>query len=139
MFSTNVSLTPALPNPCINSHFQPPIYEFGDFNFTKRFFRDNDIFSPWNGTLDFRLSDVANNYILYCNWGYRDYEDASNWENDNCVVITDQGAVPPSADRRVVTLLSLDQEKLMNRNQSLESPIKIAQFWYCDIVNGSFP
>jgi len=137
MFVSNISLSP-LPNPCINNHFQPPIYEFNDFKFTKTFSQDNDssAYAFYNGTINFRLSDIANNYTLYCNWGYRDYEEANKWENDNCV--TSNGEVPP-ADSRILTLLSLDKENLMGNNKSLSSPIKIAQFWYCDIVNVSYP
>lgn len=134
MFASNVSLVP-VPNPCINSHFQPPIYEFGDFKLTKTFYQDNNTFSYFNGTIDFRLTDVANNYTLYCNWGYKSYEsEARYWKHDNCV--TAGGALPE--DPRIVTLLNADKENLM-KNNSLESPIKIAQFWYCDIVNGSYP
>ena len=136
MFFSNVSLSP-LPNPCINSHFQPPIYEFGDFKIRKNFLRDNDTgpYPPWNGTIDFRMSDIANNYTLYCHWGYQNYEDSTNYENDNCV--PENGI--PAPDFRTVTLLSLDQQAIMQNNLSLSSPIKVAQFWYCDIVNGSYP
>ncbi|KAK0644442.1 hypothetical protein B0T16DRAFT_392794 [Cercophora newfieldiana] len=140
MLSANVSLTP-FPNPCTNSHFQPPIYEFSDFKFTKTFFRDDvDIgaYDSYNGTIDFRLSDIANNYTLFCNWGYQEwpYDETNKWEGDNCV--TSNGEAPPDGSR-ILTLLNLDKENLMRNNKSLSSPIKIAQFWYCDIVNGSYP
>lgn len=58
------------PNPCLSSSFQPPLYEFGNFNITKalRFYTPKE-WSYLNGVVDFTIRDVANNYSLDCNWG----------------------------------------------------------------------
>ena len=45
---------------------------------------------------------------------------------------------PSPMESRIAALLSLDRDALL-LNKSLQSPVRIAQYWYCDIVNGSYP
>ena len=54
----------------------------------------------------------------------------------NCVE-RETGAAPP-IESKITTLLNLDKEVLFV-NKSLQSPVRIAQYWYCDVVNGSYP
>ena len=123
------------PNPCTDSQFRAPIYEFDKLAVFKQFFNDNDN-DPrrFLSAVNFTLRDVANNYSFGCNWGPRNPGAGPSWETQDCVPET--GPVPDTS--RSVTLLNLWPEFLL-LNRSREGPVRIAQYWYCDIRNGSYP
>ncbi|KAK0618915.1 hypothetical protein B0T14DRAFT_584163 [Immersiella caudata] len=140
MLFSNTSSALSL-NPCGNPTFQPPIYTLDNINVVKSFRSDggadeNNVRVNFDGTLNFTLSDVANNYSLSCSWGQRSDrgvaprgygKDRGDWGYNNCVdPIT--GEAPPS-ESRVATLLNLDIQGLL-RNQSPQSPVRIAQYWW---------
>ncbi|KAK3342066.1 hypothetical protein B0T25DRAFT_358152 [Lasiosphaeria hispida] len=136
MSISNISHAPA-PNPCTNALFQPPIYSFSNVSVAKTFVGD---YGNFRGTFDFTVRDAANNYSLHCSWGRgeaRGYAASrDDWGWMNCVdPVT--GIVPPS-ESRVSTLLNLDSKALLE-NKSLQSPVRIAQYWYCDVVGGAYP
>ena len=144
MSVTNISYV-SLPDPCINAAFLPPIYEFSNFTVIKGWQWDRTgnetVVENFRGYLNFTVHDTANNYSLLCDWGYREYVrgytgKAEDWGWLNCVPQTGAVSLPES---RTVTLMNLNHTKNLWENKSLQSPIRIAQHWYCDIVNGSYP
>ncbi|KAK0726001.1 hypothetical protein B0H67DRAFT_551424 [Lasiosphaeris hirsuta] len=136
MSISNISHAVA-PNPCTNALFQPPIYSISNVSVVKSFVGD---YGSFRGIFDFSVRDAANNYSLNCSWGrgeargYGSHPDQWGWMN--CVdPVT--GTVPP-IESRITTLLNLDSPALL-ANKSLQSPARIAQYWYCDIVGGAYP
>ena len=132
-------------NPCENPAFQPPIYSLGDINVIKTFERDyggddNRVSENFHGTLNFTLHDVANNHSLSCSWGQKEEHGYGAKYNDwgwaNCV--DPETGAASSFESRIATLLNLDSKALL-RNKSFQTPVRIAQYWWCDIVNGSYP
>jgi len=146
MAASNISLA-LPPNPCTNPLFQPPIYEFSNITVIKNFYRDspdNDtVVDNYRGPINFTVRDVANNFSLNCSWGYFEYvrgyaTTKEDWGWKNCVDPATGSALP--IESRITVLLNLDQQELMgDRTRALQTPIRIAQYWYCDTVNGSYP
>jgi hypothetical protein len=128
----NGSLTNRLPNPCTDKTFSPPLYQFGDLNVTKIFWYD-DYEGYWS-VVNFTVRDVANNYSFRCAWGPRDPLGGSNWESHDCVPETG----PTQDPSRALILLNLQPQSLL-KNKSSEDPVRLVQYWYCDIRNGSYP
>ena len=132
-------LNASLPNPCLSSSFQPPIYEFSNFNISKHFRTEYP--ADWgyiNGTVDFTIRDVANNYSLTCNWGpsLRVWSDEKEWSTWDCANSLTGKRIEP--DSRTPTNLNINGSDFL-KGQPLGSPIRIAQYWYCDPKNGSYP
>lgn len=123
----NVSSASRAPNPCIDEGFQPPVYQFSDLAVDAFYLMAN-----------FTVRDVANNYSLHCSWGswgtYRQVKDGPDWYPQDCVPET--GPIPTLS--QTVTLLNLLPEYLM-MNKSDQSPVRLVQYWYCDIRNMSYP
>ncbi|KAK3381155.1 hypothetical protein B0H63DRAFT_560892 [Podospora didyma] len=135
------------PNPCLSSLFQPPIYSFSNLTVAKTFlYTEPEGSKTWDdsfyGSVNFTLGDTANHYNLVCYWGPRDHiAREEEWGTENCVYVRDSGtvAVPP-VESRIVALLTLDGPTLLGPgNKSLENPIKITQYWYCDPRDGRYP
>lgn len=144
MFFSNTSSAVA-PNPCVNAGFQPPIYALSDISVIKTFERDyggddNRVSENFVGTFNFTVRDVANSYSLSCSWGQKEARGYGSKYNDwgwaNCV--DPETGTAPTFESRIATLLNLDSKALL-RNRSLQTPVRIAQHWWCDIVNGSYP
>lgn len=134
-------------NPCANTSFQPPVYQFSNFTVTKDWWYD----TPENGTapvylfnghLNFTLRDIANNFSFGCSLGYdsvdlRGYaSDPKEWGWLNCIPET---GIAQSSSTRTPTLLNINDRYLLWDNQSQQTPIRVAQYWFCDSANGSYP
>ena len=165
---TNVSAVSVL-NPCINPAFQPPIYTLSNISVIKTFERDyggddNRVSESFHGNFSFSVRDIANNYSLFCTWGQQQQQQQqqqpqqgkegsgygyasgyNDWGWTNCIQVdpvtgTGSGTgMAPSWESRITTLLNLDSKALL-RNRSRQIPVRMAQFWGCDVgVNGSYP
>jgi len=143
MFFNNISAVAQ--NPCLSAAFQPPLYALSDISVIKTFERDyggddNRVSENFGGTFNFTVRDVANNYSLSCSWGRNERRGYGSKYNDwgwaNCVDPATGTAAP--FESRIATLLNLDSKALL-RNRSLQNPVRIAQYWWCDVVNGSYP
>jgi hypothetical protein len=139
-YSDRVSVTSRspvaqLPNPCTDGQFRAPVYELDNLGIFKDFYNDNDN-NPNNffTIVNFTLRDVANNYSFRCNWGPRNPAAGPSWEIHDC----EPESGPIIGPSQSLTLLNLWPEFLM-LNKSRDDPIRIVQYWYCDIVNGSYP
>ena len=131
----NVSSVNKPGNPCVDDNFQVPVYKFSNLTVYKTFFNNNNT-DPrfFFSTVNFTLRDVANNYSFRCNWGPRNPGAGPSWETQDCVPET--GPIPDES--RSLTLLNLWPEYLM-LNKSSQDPVRIDQYWYCDIKNQSYP
>jgi hypothetical protein len=130
-----ISATPGRPNPCTDSQFNAPIYEFSNLTIVKDFFDDYGPYPDrYLSTVKFVLRDLANNFTFHCNWNARNPAAGPSWETQDCVA----DEAPTASHPQVLTLLNLWPEFLM-MNKSMADPITIVQYWYCDISNGSYP
>jgi len=122
-------------NPCTNGNFRSPVYEFDNVTISKYFRNDNDPQERfWFSTVNFTVRDVANNYSFHCRWGPRNPQAGPSWETQDC--IPDTGPIPDPS--QAVTMLNLWPEYIL-MNKSDQDPIRLVQYWYCDIANGSYP
>lgn len=132
---TNTSVAKRPPNPCLSDPLQPPVYQFSHLTVYKSFFNDynTDPRFFWS-TVNFTLRDVANNYSFRCNWGPRNPGAGQSWETQDCVPET--GPIPDPSQS--LTLLNLWPEYLL-LNKSSQDPVRVVQYWYCDIEDQSYP
>jgi len=132
----NISIHQQSGNPCTDGNFRPPVYELDNLTISKYFRNENDPQEKfWFSTVNFTLRDVANNNrSFHCQWGPRNPQAGRSWETQDCT--PDTGPVPDPS--RAITLLNLWPEYIL-MNKSDQDPLRLAEYWYCDIVNGSYP
>ena len=134
--TTNSSLSRPPPNPCFDSTFAVPEYQVESLTVTKSFSADDVVaIRSWKAVISFTLRDRANNYSLICTYGPANDEFSREWKTDNCVPKSDS---VPTPSPQTVTLLQIHPE-LFAMNKSSQDPIRLIKYWYCDIVNGSYP
>lgn len=126
---TNSSLPP---NPCNSPQFNPPEYEIANLVVLSNF---QDGRPAWQNDswsrATFSLRDVANNYTLLCDLNSWTVVDYWYWSSDSCV--PERGnttSYPPS-----LTFLRV----LDPTGSSSFGTLDLAQYWYCNIFNGTYP
>ncbi|KAK5655144.1 hypothetical protein OQA88_6043 [Cercophora sp. LCS_1] len=131
---TNNSSTDRFLNPCTHKNFQPPLYQLDGLSIEKVFVTNE---SPagrgYRASVNFNLTDVANNYSLSCTWGPRWDDEGEFWQTQDCMTVP----APVFNTSQTVTLLKLQPESLA-MNKSADGPIRLARYWYCD-TNGPYP
>jgi len=127
IWTTNTS---SPPNPCFDSRFQAPEYELADLAvYSSATVPLGDRWIKSFNHMAFTLRDVANNYTLLCNMS--SYYVGDDWSTESCVPETGR----LTSYSRALTFLNGAAPK----GNSSVGTLTLAQYWYCDVVNGSYP
>jgi hypothetical protein len=110
------------PNPCTDTNFRTPSYEFLDWNVTKTYLNSSGEF-PHRFDLVATLRDTANDYSMRC-FGQHILA---------LVVLQDRYTYCiAGADDRLQSLVSFElYQRVFERDWTVSTGLYLQQFWYC--------
>lgn len=124
-----------VPNPCTDSDFRTPVYEFTDFHITKTYLNSTPgIEYPYRVTISNTIRDTANGYTMQCSSEHR--KDTSAYYGS---VFTECVA---GSDDRFQSLIAFNvYERLFDAlGRTNSSTLELQQVWYCARRgDGSYP
>lgn len=130
--SSSTNLNPPR-NPCTDEDFQPPVYEFTNATASVKFDARTEYGTDYTSTVKFGVTDIANNYSLLCTWSAWQFA-STNWFYACEPEAGSQWSTPLQKN-----LVNLVPESLIKGKTDVKEPVRLVQYWYCDIKNQSYP